>query len=160
MRTWTWSSETYYCSFPSSRSGGERGADVETLRGTNGADFEGYGIINRPDAGLVGCGCFGGNDNKQRLLLIKGPFIFVYNDESDPAPKYAVSLANLKGKMHGTSGTAVALEASLGDVEYEIIFDKESVAKEFLDTVKKQAAVGQAEAVRKVRSTWKHGMLL
>lgn len=134
------------------RSGGERGADVETLRGTHGPEFEAEAIINRAGDTGIGCGCFGGKDmKKQRLVLIKGPFIFVFTNESDKAPKYAISLAHLKAKSQGTSGGmyVVMLETSLGDAEYEVSFKTEGIAKEFLDVVKRQAAVGEAEEVRK-----------
>lgn len=132
------------------RSGGERGADVETLRGTHGPEFEADAIINR--AGAVGCGCSGGKDMKERLILIKGPFIFVYANESDKAPKYAISLANMKAKSQGASGGmhVVSLETGLGDVEYEVSFKTQGIATEFATVVKKQAAVGEAEQVRKV----------
>lgn len=40
------------------KSGGERGASVETLRG-RGADFEGMAIVKRGDGDGVSCGCFG-----------------------------------------------------------------------------------------------------
>jgi hypothetical protein len=80
------------------RSSGERGADVETLRGTHGPDFEDFARISRGDAG--GCSCFGGSKDllKERVLLIEGPFCFVFSKEDDPAPKYAISLAHMKAK--------------------------------------------------------------
>jgi len=39
------------------RSGGERGASVETLRGTHGADFEATGTVKRGNERPC-CGCF------------------------------------------------------------------------------------------------------
>lgn len=130
---------------------------METLRGKNGPEFEGEALINRFDPG--GCGCLGGKDSKQRLILIKGPFIFVYANESDKAPKYAISLAHMKAKSQGPSGGmhVVTLETNLGDVEYELSFKIQGIAKEFVDAVKKQAAVGEAEEVRKRLG---HGNLL
>jgi len=123
---------------------------VATLRGTHGPDFEGEAIINR--GGDAVCGCFGGTEMKQRLLLIKGPFVFVYSRETDLAPKYAVSLAHLTAKYQGPSSGMylVTLETSLGDVEYEIMFKENSAAVLFVTAAKKQAAVGEAEEVRKV----------
>jgi hypothetical protein len=105
-------------------------------------------MISRGDAG--GCGCFGGSENlKERLLLIKGPFCFVFNKEDDPAPKYAISLAHVKAKAsQGT--TVVTLETNLGDIEYEITFKEEKIAMQFKDAATAQAAVGEAEEVRKV----------
>lgn len=84
--------------------------------------------------------------------MIKGPFVFVYVHESDKAPTYAINLAHLKAKLQGGSASAylVTLETTLGDVEYEISFNTESIAKDFVDVVKKQASVGEAEEVRKV----------
>ena len=68
------------------RSGGDRGADVETLRGTTGADWEGRAVLARDQGGVI-CGCFGGGGDEDRLLLIKGPFCFVFGDVTDSAPK-------------------------------------------------------------------------
>lgn len=131
------------------RSGGERGADVESLRGTTGPDFEAEAIINRGGPG--GCGCMGGSSAKEQLLLIKGPFIFVFGHESDKAPKYAISLAMMKAKPQGGTGGnyLVSLETTLGDVEYEISFKTEGIAKQFVDAVKKQASIGETEQIRK-----------
>lgn len=133
------------------RSGGDRGADVATLRGTHGPDFEGEAIINR--GGDAVCGCFGGTEMKQRLLLIKGPFVFVFSSESDPSPKYAISLAHLTAKFQGPSNGMylVTLESSLGDVEYELMFKENSAAVLFVTAAKRQAAVGETEEIRKVR---------
>jgi hypothetical protein len=132
------------------RSSGERGADVDTLRGINGPDFEGYALINRGDG--AGCGCFDGKDLKERLLLIKGPFVFVFSSEEDKAPKYAISLAHLKTNMRGLSGGfhVVTLETNLGDLEYEISFKQENIAEFFVAAAKEQASAGEAEEVRKV----------
>ncbi len=126
---------------------------METLRGTHGPDFEGEAIINRGDDDGIACGCFGGGkDTKERLVLIKGPFVFVFSSESDMAPKYAINLAHLQAKSHGSSGGSylATLETSLGDVEYTILFKEDSIAKQFVAAAKKQAAVGEAEEIRKV----------
>ena len=96
----------------------------------------------------------GGSSAKQQLLLIKGPFIFVFGHESDKAPKYAISLAMMKAKSQkGSAGNyLVSLETTLGDVEYEISFKSEGIANQFVDAVKKQAAIGETEQIRKVRN--------
>jgi hypothetical protein len=136
------------------RSGGDRGADIETLRGTHGPDFEGYAVINRPAGSSICCTCFGGQqDNKEKILLIKGPYCFVFNKETDPSPKYAISLAHMKAVMQSTSSTTqhVTIETSLGDVEWELGFQQKNIAKQFIDAFKTQAAAGEAEEVRKVR---------
>lgn len=133
------------------RSGGDRGATVETLRGQHGADFEGYALVHRGETG--GCGCFGGK-NLEKLILIKGPFCFVFEHEKDLAPKYAISLAHLKAKKqeqsHSLGPGLTTLETSLGDVEYEINFQGEEEAKTFVTTANKQAAKGESQEVRKV----------
>ena len=135
------------------RSGGERGANVDTIRGTHGADFEGTGIIARAGAG-VGCCCMGGGeDTKTKLMLIKGVHCFVYKDENAPSPKYTIPLAHLRAKKRNPSMglTMVQLQSNLGDVEYEVSFSDEDVAKEFESAVNKQATVAETQEVRKVR---------
>lgn len=76
----------------------------------------------------------------------------MYNNESDKAPKYAISLAHMKAKIQKQSGGlhVVTLETTLGDVEYELSFQEQNIAKLFADAVKEQAAAGEAEEVRKV----------
>jgi hypothetical protein len=132
------------------RSDGESGADVETLRGIHGADFEGYAMVTRGVGS--GCGCFRHDDStKERLILIKGPFCFVFKNEDAAAPKYAISLAYLKAlkrkPSHGV--TVVTLETELGDVEYEIRFSEEDPAKAFAVAANKQAAKGVTDEARK-----------
>ncbi len=135
-----------------SRSSGQRGASVETLRGTLGADFEGKATVSRGDTG--GCNCFGGgsSDTKEKFILVKGPFCFVFAEETAQAPKYAISLAHLKAAAREpiNGHTVVTLETNLGDIEYEIGFMEEKSAKEFATEVTQQAAIGEAEIVRKV----------
>lgn len=126
---------------------------MDTLRGTHGPDFEGYAVIKRGDDGGIDCGCFGGGkDSKEKLVLVKGPFAFVFTNEFDDAPKYAMALANLKPVSKGSHGSSylVTLETNLGDVEYEFSFEKEALAKEFVEAVEKQAAIGLNEQIRKV----------
>ena len=93
---------------------------------------------------------------KKRLILIKGPFAFVYANEFDKAPKYAISLAHIKANVKAGTGSShlVTLETTLGDVEYEISFSTQGLASEFASVVKAQAAVGEAEEIRKV-SQWR-----
>lgn len=52
------------------RSGGERGASVETLRGS-GADFEGKAIVKRGDGDGVSCGCFGSSVRNENAQMCK-----------------------------------------------------------------------------------------
>ena len=138
----------------SNRSGGERGADINTLRGSHGPEFEGYATINRADVMVMSCGCFrGANDKKQKIILIKGTYCFIFATESDPAPKYAISLAHMKAKIHSSSQGLhqVAIETSLGDVEWELAFEQKANAQKFVDVFQKQAVVGETDEVRKVK---------
>jgi hypothetical protein len=45
----------------------------------------------------------------------------------------------------------ITIETNLGDPEWELRFQQENIAKQFVETFKQQAAVGEAEEVRKVR---------
>lgn len=145
----------FFVPFFFGRSGGDRGADIETLRGTHGPDFEGYASINRADGAGVCCTCMGGDSDatKEKILLIKGPYLFVFNKESDPTPKYAITLAHMKTSVqppsHGMQN--ITVETNLGDPEWELRFQQENIAKQFVETFKQQAAVGEADEVRKVR---------
>ena len=99
-------------------------------------------------------------DNDQVLVLIKGPFLFVFKSETSKSPKYAIPLAHLKATVkeegHGLSThghTSVNLETTLGDVEYVVTFHtagNPEVATTFANVVTQQAATGEADDVRKV----------
>ncbi|GAX26041.1 hypothetical protein FisN_4Hh459 [Fistulifera solaris] len=126
------------------RSGGDRGADIATLRG-NQADFEGQGSISRV---ATGCGCFGRSDAKeQRTLLIKGPFCFVYDMKNDSSPLFAVSLHRIKAKT--VSLNHVQLCTTLGDVEYDIFFKDTNFVPVFIEEVAKQSSISQSEEIRR-----------
>lgn len=93
------------------------------------------------------------------LVLIKGPFLFVFKNESSQAPKYAVGLAHMKAhrREEVMGHTTVDLETNLGDIEYEITFhtaQNPEQAKIFVRAVAQQAAVGEAEEIQKVRLSW------
>ena len=126
---------------------------MDTLRGTNGPDFEGYATIKRADGFGVCCTCFGGDkdDYKEKILLIKGPYLFVFVKETDTAPKYAIELSHMKAVMQQSSEKQqnMTIETSLGDVEWELTFEHPNIAKQFSEAFKKQAAVGEADEVRK-----------
>ena len=54
------------------RSGGQRGASMETLRGTNGADFEGKAEkVERGNGTSIGCGCFGSAGSVRFFFILK-----------------------------------------------------------------------------------------
>jgi hypothetical protein len=138
------------------RSGGDRGADLDTLRGTHGPDFEGYAKINRSGGAGISCSCFGGSskdDKNEKIILIKGSYCFVFIKETDSSPKYAISLAHQTAKLqqppsHGLH--RVTVETSLGDIEWELQFETKSIADQFVAAFRKQAAIGEADEVRKV----------
>jgi hypothetical protein len=116
------------------RSGGKRGASADKLRGTNGADSE-------------------------SLLLIKGPFIFVFDSEGCSSPKYAISLKLLQAKINKTEGGRhpVVLETSLGDVQYELSFVDAEICSRFVKVVKEQSAYAEKAEIREKLG---HGHLL
>lgn len=124
---------------------------MENLKGTQGASFEGLGIITRGAPGLFGCcsGCF---RPKESYLLVKGPFCFVFSSKDAPSPKYAIGLQNMQATVRsgGLSGrTLVLLDERLGDVNYELSFQTEDIAKVFKSAVESEASSAQVEAVRK-----------
>lgn len=137
------------------RSGGDRGADLDTLRGTYGPEFEGYAKINRAGGAGLSCGCFGGSskdDKNEKIILIKGAYCFVFTKETDSSPKYAIALAHQKAKLqqppsHGLH--RVTVESSLGDIDWELHFETKPIADQFVLAFRKQAAIGEADEVRK-----------
>jgi len=138
------------------RSKGQRGADVETLRGTKGADFEEQGRIHRGvEGGLGWCFCLGGgsggDENKDRLLLIKGTFCFVFSNNDPQSPKYAIALQYMRPEVKPArlGRYPVILSDNVGDVNYELSFETEEIAKEFARVVREQAETAETEQVRK-----------
>lgn len=103
------------------------------------------------------CGCFGGNGGdepqKERYILIKGPFCFVFSNEEAPSPKYAISLAHLKAEVLPRGSSTAVLETSLGDVDYKFMFDTEETAQKFVSAVHKECKAAAAESVKKVCNT-------
>ena len=101
----------------------------------------------------MSCSCFGGGDDKkEKTILIKGTYCFVFIKESDAAPKYAISLAHMKAKIQSPSHGVhhVTIETSLGDADWELGFQQKEIAKQFADAFRQQAAIGEADEVRKV----------
>jgi hypothetical protein len=82
---------------------------------------------------------------------VKGPFCFIFSDETAKAPKYAISLVNMKGAFKNgiPSSCEVYLETVLGDMEYEFTFDDNSSAKLFLKAVDEESTAAGTEAIRK-----------
>jgi hypothetical protein len=134
----------------SNRGGGQRGACVENLRGTQGTKFEGLGKITRGTAGMIGfCCCSSREIGKERYLLIKGPFCFVFVSKEDPAPKYAVGLQSMHAKFKSAGSNVVVLEGELGDVEYEFAFNDVETANQFKAAIDIESESAQVAAVRK-----------
>jgi len=139
------------------RSRGKRGATVQDLRGTKGADFEGEGMIHRGvEAGCCGGLFFGGSDPmKERYILVKGTGCFVFASETALSPLYAIKLdhmaAELKDKNHHEGRTLVLLRAggTLGDVQYEISFSTPDTATAFQKAVTEQASLAATDETRK-----------
>jgi len=127
---------------------------VQVLRGTSGADYEGKAIVHR--GGSIGCFCFprGSGEQKERLVLIKGGFCFVYTDENSKSPKYAIALKGIEAKIISSASpahhkrTSVSMETVLGDLEYELSFQAEDEAKQFCTVVKEQAIVAERDEAR------------
>ena len=76
-------------SISESRSKGQRGADVETLRGTRGSDFEGEArVLRGGGAGLGGCGCMGGGggSNVRHIYILGFVLLFLFLQHPHPHP--------------------------------------------------------------------------
>jgi len=128
------------------RSNGDGGADVETLRGSHGADYECHVNILRGALGYS-CGCFGQNDtSKERFLLIKGAFCFVFKNENSSSPMYVIGLAHLKARK--LEPKTVVLQTTLGDPEYTLFFPTADRAEEFAIVANKKASLGKMEEIR------------
>lgn len=78
---------------------------------------------------------------------MKGPFCFIFKNESADSPKFAISLAHMKAKKQ--SDNSVALETNLGDVEFVVHLADSATAELFETSVGQQAAAGETELVRK-----------
>jgi hypothetical protein len=130
------------------RSGGERGASVDKLRGTNGADFEGTARVSRGGGG-GGCSCIfgcGNSDKTEKFVLLKGPFCFVFKGDTSGSPLYAINLVDMKTEQ---KGPVALLQTNLGDTQYELQFAEEDVAKKFCKTAHRLAKSGQNDEIRK-----------
>jgi hypothetical protein len=68
---------------------------------------------------------------KHLVLLVKGPFCFVFKSVEDVAPKHAIGLAHVKpaGRDPSHGLLIVNLATNLGDVEHEMSFADETTAK-------------------------------
>ena len=156
------------------RSKGDRGASVETLRGSKGADFESYATVHRGDAeGLMDMfditTCFGccGKKDGVYFLLIKGEYCFVFVSEDSASPKYAIELINRRavvdthesytpriphpGASNDTTYTSINLETSIGDIEYKFTFANmdDTAATRFCNAIAVASSEAATEQTRK-----------
>lgn len=141
---------------------GQRGASLATLRGSHGAIFENEGkIIRGVDAVKVGCWCLGGGGegDVDRLVLIKGPFCFVFDHkDSDSSPMFAIGLHNMKAEIQSPAasssssakvrpGTAVVLRSTENTTEYEFLFPTQGIAEKFVRVVRLHAGLTAGESL-------------
>ena len=144
------------------RSRGERGADVDTLRGNAGADFESEAIVSRGSSARIFLfSCFGLgrgrlNGGKSQYILIKGPHLFVFTKATSSCPKFAIPLKHQTVQVCDCKGTSqiVKLSNTLGDVEYEFKFDlseNSELGRNFGCILEEQIAVGNTDEVKEVR---------
>mmetsp|Transcript_19685 Transcript_19685/g.42832 ORF Transcript_19685/g.42832 Transcript_19685/m.42832 type:complete len:261 (+) Transcript_19685:266-1048(+) len=155
------------------RSRGQSGANVDTLRGNTGADFEGYATVHRGDGNGAFAmfdlfSCFGKKKDGLYFLLIKGYHCFVFKDEEAKSPKFAIELTNRKaviqpsresfiphvphpGADRNTTYTTIHLETGLGDIEYKFTFAnmEDGLASKFCDVVSAASNEAITEQVRK-----------
>jgi hypothetical protein len=96
------------------------------------------------------CGWFGKCKGKnESLILVKGPFCFVFVNGNAPSPKYAIALTEIRAQVkHPASSGRVLLESPLGDVEYELAFATKEIAEEFADAVRIEHSAATEEAIR------------
>mmetsp|Transcript_11932 Transcript_11932/g.11486 ORF Transcript_11932/g.11486 Transcript_11932/m.11486 type:complete len:208 (-) Transcript_11932:220-843(-) len=134
---------------------GDKAADVVTLRGTGGSDFEGEAKISREGTSGLLCPCLGGGSkdkSKTGHVLIKGPSCFIFSDETSPSPKYAIKLdrktANLHDNNKKENHVLVTLEDGLGDVEFQFIFSDIKSATKFTKTVTEQVAIAAEDTAK------------
>jgi hypothetical protein len=119
------------------------------LRGSIGADFENHGRISQ-DMGGMDCGCFGGGEgNRERLILVKGPFCFVFVNEKSPSPKFVVALKEMQVHLKlPASLRQVLMEPTFDGAEYELTFATETIAQEFVDAARVQHHAAATDCVR------------
>jgi len=134
------------------RSKGERGADVDTLRGNSGADFEGEAIVKRgsPSSGFlcIFSSLFQHNKNKKMYILVKGPQIFVFSNKTSSSPQFSIPL---KHRSVDVQVQVVELMSGLGDVEYRFKFDlsqNKEVCNQFGRVLREQIAAGDNDEVK------------
>lgn len=133
------------------------------MRGTKGADFEAPGQVRRGGGVGVACGCLGGggasrDDYKDRYIVIKGPFCFVFDNENASAPCYAIRLHNISVDKEASKKNPKIVELR-DNVDGSFILTLEAAEKatECAKTVRVMASIAETEEVRKQLG---HGHLL
>ncbi|KAL3935371.1 MAG: hypothetical protein SGBAC_009098 [Bacillariaceae sp.] len=135
---------------------GEDGANVNALRGIYGSDYESYAVVCRATPGSSWLTSkLKKNDPKERFLLIKGAFCFVFKDEHRSAPKYVIRLAHTKTQVVNVTRqmTTVVMQSRLGDDKNdlescEFVFLRETDANCFSATANYMAAQGETEEIQ------------
>jgi hypothetical protein len=121
-----------------------RVATPAVLRETAGASFEEFGRVSSGREGMIRGWLFGkGNGTNKHLILVQGLFCFVLmNGNRALSLKYTIPLKEIRVKVkHPASSGHVFLETIMGDVEYELSFATEDIAREFADEVRIQHSV-------------------
>jgi hypothetical protein len=140
----------YRCFLVTNSNSKRRGATPEVLRETSGASFEDFGRVSPGREGMIR-GWFGkGNWINEHLILVQGLFCFVFvSGNRALSPKYAIALKEIRARVkHPASSGHVLLETIMGDVEYELSFATEEIAREFADEVRIQHSVAAEEVIR------------
>ena len=136
------------------RSGGTRGADVFTLRGSKGADFEADAVVTRGNRGHGLFAILTCNKTKHiKHILIKGTNIFVFSRGKIASPEYSIPLNNQSVRVDANSN--VFLVNQLGDIDFRFKFYEDEgklYSSKFIRVLKKQINLGNCEEVKKVCS--------
>lgn len=140
--------------------------NVKNICGRCGADFEGEAIVRRGNSNNIL-----GLDlpfwlkpklsTRKDYIVIKGPYIFVYDTSIAPEPRFAIPLRRhfkIESSIHRKKKSqTVSLKTGLGDVEYKFKFNlndgKKELGNQFCRTLKRQINVGTSESTKLVRIT-------
>lgn len=96
----------------------------------------------------MSCGCFGTSDDfKDRYIVIKGQFCFVFKTETASSPSYAIRLHNLSAEQEKGSKTVTL--GNHADVDYVLTFHTAETAADFARVTSRMAAAAETEQVRK-----------
>jgi hypothetical protein len=85
-------------------------------------------------------------------VLVKGPQIFVFSNETSSSPQFSIPLKHCSVDVQVQ---VVELMSGLGDVEYRFKFDltqNKEVCNQFGRVLREQIAAGNNDEVKEVRS--------